>query len=63
MKITVIPGRGQGHAVCAAEAPGVFTCDEDGFNVTSSTVVEPADADVVRRAVDNCPERALRLEP
>jgi ferredoxin len=63
MKITVIPGRCQGHAVCAAEAPGVFTFDEDGFNVTARTDVEPERADVVRRAVDNCPERALRLEP
>jgi ferredoxin len=63
MKITVIQGRCQGHAVCAAEAPDVFTFDDEGFNVTEPTEVELAQADLVRRAVDSCPERALRLEP
>jgi ferredoxin len=63
MKITVIQGRCQGHAVCAAEAPDVFTFDDEGFNVTEPVDVAPAQVDLVARAVDNCPERALRLEP
>jgi ferredoxin len=62
MKIAVVPGRCQGHALCAGEAPDVFRLDDDGFNVTPPTDVDPADEAAVRRAVANCPERALRVE-
>lgn len=59
MKISVIPGRCQGHARCDMEAPGLFPMDESGFNVSERLAVPAEREAAARRAVEMCPERAL----
>ncbi|MEU2042264.1 ferredoxin [Nocardia niwae] len=52
----------QGHAVCAAEAPGVFTVPRRG----KVEILDPAPGPEVRAAVANavryCPTQALFID-
>jgi ferredoxin len=50
-----------GHGRCYEIAPDVFTDDDHGHCVLTLAVVPPGLADDARRAVANCPERALRI--
>ncbi|MFZ2174907.1 MAG: ferredoxin [Rhodococcus sp. (in: high G+C Gram-positive bacteria)] len=62
MKITVDPQRCQGHTMCAANAPDLFVLsDEDGHAQPAVDVVPPHLHDAARRAVDDCPERAISI--
>jgi len=56
----------QGHAVCMAEAPGVFFVDEEKemypkVKVLQSTVTEELRAKVMA-AAKFCPNRVIRIE-
>lgn len=62
MRISVIPNRCQGHARCEAAAPGLFTMDESGYNVTEHLEVPQGREGEAELAVENCPERALVIE-
>lgn len=61
MRVTVDPDLCQGHARCWEICPEVFALDEDGH---ASVVLDEVPADLEARAgeaVDNCPERAIKL--
>lgn len=52
-----------GTRVCIARLPGVFTVDDDtNLASASGDVLDPALAEAVREAVDDCPQEAIRLE-
>ena len=62
MKVQIDPGRCQGHGRCYDLAPGLFGDDEEGYGqVLGDGGVPPGLADDARRAVLNCPERAIGL--
>ncbi len=63
MHVRVIEGRCQGHTVCNLHAPEAFGLDDDDGHVVILLDSIPEDMDAaVRRAVANCPERALEIE-
>lgn len=47
---------------CAELLPEHITLDEWGYPIVDGRPVEPALVDLARRAVRDCPRRALRLE-
>ncbi len=52
-----------GHGRCYSLAPEVFEPDSEGHCVVKVPIVDTADLDAqARRAVANCPERALAIE-
>jgi ferredoxin len=61
MKVSVDPERCQGHARCWEICPDVFSLDEEGHADVVDAEVPLALEDDVRRAVRNCPERAIGL--
>ena len=63
MKVRVDADVCQGHTLCALAAPDVFLLgEEDGHAYVVSEEVDPARADVVRRAAATCPEGAITVE-
>ena len=62
MRLRIDPGLCQGHGRCYDLAPGLFGDDEEGYGkVLGDGTVPPAKQDDARRAVANCPERAIEL--
>lgn len=62
-RLTVDHDLCMGTRVCIARLPGVFTVDDDtNLSSASNDVLDPALADAVREAVDDCPQEAIRLE-
>ena len=62
MKVHIDPDRCQGHGRCYDLSPGLFGEDEEGYGqVLGDGTVPPARAEEARRAVANCPERAIDL--
>ncbi|MEU5878816.1 ferredoxin [Spirillospora sp. NPDC047279] len=62
MKVQIDQARCQGHGRCYDLAPEVFGEDEEGYGtVLGDGLVPPDGADDARRAVVNCPERAIDL--
>ena len=62
MRVSIDGNKCQGHAVCNMHAPEVFGLqDNDGFGVVLVDVVPPEHEDAARRAVLNCPERAIEI--
>jgi ferredoxin len=56
--------RCQGHARCWQILPVVFTLDEEGYSdIGLDRPVPPGLEEQARRAVESCPELALRIEP
>lgn len=51
----------QGHARCWEICPQVFELDDEGHGSVAEPDVPPALEHLVRQAVANCPERAIRL--
>ena len=62
MKIKVKPGQCQGHARCAAMAPGIFDLDSDGYIGFDEKDVPPGQEALARKGVRACSERALYIE-
>lgn len=63
VRVVVDGERCAGHGLCYAAFPELFAEDEYGHSVVRdarSAAPERADA---RRAADNCPEAAIRIEP
>jgi ferredoxin len=61
MKIIVDHDRCQGHARCAAVAPGVYRLDEQGYNRMPPFDVSPALQDDAVKGARACPERAIKV--
>jgi ferredoxin len=63
MRVWVDPEACQGHTQCSFTAPAVFALrDEDGHAYTTVELVPAELEDLVRVAVDSCPEHAILLE-
>ena len=52
-----------GHGRCYALAPDVFEPDDFGHCVVIAPDVEGPAADQARIGAENCPERAITVEP
>jgi ferredoxin len=62
MKIRVDPELCSGHAVCNAQAPELFSLDDDGYSNIGSLEVPPGMEELARRGMLACPERAITIE-
>jgi ferredoxin len=61
MHVSVDADRCQGHARCWELCPEVFSLDDVGHSVVTITGPVPARlAELVAKAVANCPERAIK---
>lgn len=61
MKIRLDRSLCQGHARCAAKAPGLLLLDEDGYSTAFDLDVPSGQESIALLAARNCPERALRV--
>jgi ferredoxin len=63
MRVRVDEARCTGHGRCYVVAPTVFSADADGYNAAIGEEVDIADADaeLARKAISSCPERALTI--
>ena len=62
MKVEVDPARCRGHARCLTFAPNVFEyLDSEDRVVPSDGEIALEDEDSIRRAEQECPERAIRI--
>ena len=59
MKVQVDPECCQGHLRCVFAVPEVFDEDEQGHSVVKEPDVPAELEERVRRAAENCPERAI----
>jgi ferredoxin len=60
MQVWVDAERCQGHTLCAASAPAVFSLrEEDGHAEVANPDVPPELEEAVRRAELGCPESAI----
>ena len=63
MKVWVDAGRCQGHTLCTMIAPDSFELNDiDGTSSPVNEVVPPDQEDLVREAMQSCPEQAIRIE-
>jgi ferredoxin len=63
VKVWVDAERCQGHTLCKMIAPDSFELNDiDGTSSPVSEVVAPGEEDLVREAVQSCPEQAIRIE-
>jgi ferredoxin len=62
MMIHVDRSKCQGHALCAAAAPGLYTLDDDGYSDVDEVEVPAGMEGLARRGVMACPERAITLD-
>jgi ferredoxin len=64
MQLRIDAERCTGHGRCYSLAPGLFEPDDEGHGVVLADGTVPAgQEEAARRAVTNCPERAITLEP
>jgi ferredoxin len=62
VKLQIDPARCQGHGRCYDLVPELFGEDDEGYGTVLGTgVVQPDKVQQARRAVANCPERAIDL--
>jgi ferredoxin len=62
VKLIIDSGRCQGHGRCYDLAPELFAEDDEGYGkVLGDGTVPPGNEQDARRAVANCPERAIEL--
>ena len=62
MKVRIDAERCQGHGRCYDLAPGLFGEDDEGYGQVLGDGTVPPDAEAdARKAVLNCPERAIDL--
>jgi ferredoxin len=63
VKLRIDSERCQGHGRCYDLVPELFGEDDEGYGTVLGTGVVPPDkAQEARKAVANCPERAINLE-
>jgi ferredoxin len=62
VRVHIDPERCQGHGRCYDLAPDLFGEDDEGYGTTlADGAVPPEQEPDARRAVTNCPERAIEL--
>lgn len=61
-RLTIDPGKCQGHGRCVLIAPDYFDMDDTGFGVVLRADVDDADKADIDEAVLSCPEHAITLE-
>jgi len=62
MKVKVDSEKCQGHNRCYAMAPGMFKVDELGYATPRGDgTITPETLALAKKAVDNCPERAIEV--
>ena len=61
MKVQIDSSRCQGHGRCYDLVPDLFGDDEEGYGQVRRDVVPPDQEADARRAVANCPERAIEI--
>jgi ferredoxin len=62
MEVSVDDARCQGHTLCALNAPELFELsDDDGHARPAMHRVPPELQEAARRAVADCPERAITV--
>ena len=61
MKVRVDPEVCAGFGICTGISPEVFEIHEDGYATVLVGEVPPELEDLVRRAVDQCPSRAISV--
>ncbi len=61
MKIRVDRRLCAGHALCAAQAPDLYSLDEDGFCSADGVQVAPHQFALARLGALHCPEGAITL--
>ena len=62
MRVRVDRSRCSGHALCHAEAPDVYTLDDEGYCAIGDVEVDPSLETQARRGALVCPERAITVE-
>lgn len=63
MRVEVDPQRCRGHARCLTIAPNAFEfLDLEERAVTSQNGIALEDEDLIRRAEQECPERAIKID-
>ncbi|MGX9181689.1 ferredoxin [Mesorhizobium sp. BHbdii] len=62
MRIIVDKAKCQGHARCWAQAPDVFTLDDEGYILPGDIKVAVGDEPLAARGARSCPERALEID-
>jgi ferredoxin len=63
VKVRIDPDRCQGHGRCYDLAPKLFGADDEGYSqLLGDGTVPPGLEDDARRAVANCPERAIEID-
>ena len=62
MKVQISSELCQGHGRCYDLAPDLFGEDDEGYGtVRGDGTVPPGQEEDARRAVSNCPERAIEI--
>ena len=61
MKVRVDPEVCAGFGICTGISPEVFELHEDGYATVLVDDVPPELEELVRRAVDQCPSRAISV--
>jgi ferredoxin len=56
-------GACKGHGRCYGTAPDTFDSDDEGYPVVIGAASTPAQLQALRRAVRNCPEKAISATP
>ncbi|MGD1349056.1 ferredoxin [Mycobacterium seoulense] len=63
MRVAVNPQRCRGHARCLTIAPNAFEfLDLEDRAVASQNGIALEDKDLIRRAEQECPERAIKID-
>jgi ferredoxin len=63
MRVAIDVERCTGHGRCYGLAPDLFVDDDEGNGqVVGDGTVPPEQEDLARKAVANCPERAITLD-
>ncbi len=60
MKVFVDDQRCRGHGMCTTLCPDVFVINDDGYAEVVVDQVASGQRDVVREAIQCCPEQAIR---
>ncbi|HEY3943520.1 MAG TPA: ferredoxin [Acidimicrobiales bacterium] len=63
MRISVDADRCSGHGRCYTLAPEVFESDDDGYCLVRPGDIAADLEDKARSGAQNCPERAITLNP
>lgn len=61
MRIIVHKAKCQGHARCSAQAPDVFTLDDEGYILPGDIDVAEGEQLLASRGAQSCPETALEV--